>query len=1425
MQLMPHRSSSLSLISTIFCLLLGLGGLQHLEAQEISMVAVDESPTATMLVQRVLDQSTDNVGQAARGCQELLTRYGSRLVPVSPSEEDRFTTVRERVRMILEDRPELLARFREIEEPVAAGALESGDYGRAVASGWLTPSGLKASLVLAQYELENGHLPQARNRLERLRLHPDLTGREAAHHHYMLGLAAHLQGDVATAAVEAAALEDIPSGEALARRLTRLRDSIPMFEALSVGGLDVHDIPPPDEQGWHQVWTGDLDTSAFSESQRIRSDMGSSSQNILENERVAATTLTAVPLVLEDTVVVSDGSMIRSYDRYGAEAGWSTLITGGSKRRSGLITDLGEISVDGDALFTISGLAYSTGRTQSDGIFCLDLETGAERWRVQIEKIRSDQPSRIGDDVVAPDLDLTGAFPYGSLTVSGGTVVVTARKVNSRRETVIYAIGLDTQSGEVRWVRLLGSSGGIRTQRGFSRSILFEESVIIASPVGVIARLDAMTGEPRWLSRFPVPLSVSDFGTPWEISQPAVVGSDLYAINPDGRGVLRMNVDTGEVLNRWPTGPGTTWGSVRYLIGDEGGSGGPTIYSIGDDVIAMSAKTPGVPRWKLSSSARDEISSRTAPTTRSGTRGRVHVAGSRLLVPGIDDVLLVDALTGRVLEKIPVSGPTNPVLVESQLVLAGLDRIESLMQLGPAEVLLRDRIARDPDNPSRALGLLELGLQSGHYDLSLEAAEQVITCLVDPEDHPRAREILVSMLLRMQTLCLKSDPLLASQAIEYASQVAVTPEQRAQVLLASGDLLAASAEVEAAIESWLKILYDPELADVSIQTDGGVLQANLLVRRRLTGDVGRGGEPISDVVDRLAAVALENAPADQPLVLTTIARRFPGSSTAVKAFKAAAILYEGLGDSILAQDAMLAAVRENPEDAGLRLEAIRLLNRIGSSGDARNLMERGYEIRSMRSDLLSALDDPLNPGSGAWSELPSLGLVPGDALEYPGNILDESLMNQSAGWEATQHSGLLTMVNRSLNYRRSPGDQMPLWSVELPVRDPQVLMRDDDSVLLWFQSANLVPECMLLSLDDGDMIWRSTNIKDVLKPIQKIAGLRGGRQGMMPGGRIFQSQSIVPLLVGDSLLLIRRGGDLASISFDPDEQSGTLEWKAESGLNRIYEIKATDHRLVLSGLRKTLDADGRSVDQSRVVVFDIRSGEKVGEFQPSTSEGIRWLTLDPTGRIVIGTRTSVEAFPMSGTGPPLWTNETPQAAATMEGLMYGDQLVGSLPEGALVGFDLEYGSLRPGAFALSDTSRWLPSGLVSMRSDSDGLVALFDTRLVRFNDDGVVVGVDAVHSARAYFAWIATDQYQFVVDEQTRSIRNGTYRYLIHCLDPTQGLGLVAPSMELESKNRLEQIIAIDQWLLLSTGVTVIAIPMPNAVEPTVTGSIPAPAG
>ena len=78
--------------------------------QEQTPVAIDDSPTARLLVQRVLDQTEDNVGQAARGCKELLALYGSRLIPISEEHPDHFTTVRSRVEAILLAHPGLLER-------------------------------------------------------------------------------------------------------------------------------------------------------------------------------------------------------------------------------------------------------------------------------------------------------------------------------------------------------------------------------------------------------------------------------------------------------------------------------------------------------------------------------------------------------------------------------------------------------------------------------------------------------------------------------------------------------------------------------------------------------------------------------------------------------------------------------------------------------------------------------------------------------------------------------------------------------------------------------------------------------------------------------------------------------------------------------------------------------------------------------------------------------------------------------------------------------------------------------------------------------------------------------------------------------------------------------------------------------------------
>lgn len=1382
--------------------LLWMSGPGTVQAQDLTMVTVDESPTALLLVQRVIDQAGDNVGEAARGCQELLVTYGDRLVPVSAEEPDRFVTVRRRVESLLLADPTLLERYRSIEEPVAARGLAAGEHARVVERGRLTPSGLEASLVLAQHALESGHLGRTAALLDEMNGHPDLAGREAVHRAYLRGLVAHLRAEATMLEAMRRELERSEDGVRLLQRLDRLVGTMAPFAEAEIGVLDPHRIEPPTSDGWHQVWSDDLDTSAFTVAEEARNALRGNARRNFTDLRETATLLSASPLVLEDTVLVSDGITVSSHDRFGAEDGWRTSIGSAPERRAAMVTDLSELAVDGDRLYALSGHGLTTARTDAGGVHALDVATGEVLWNVRLDGLRV-SPPEAGDDRLVPDLDLEGAFPYGGVRVLDGTVVVLARKVNSRRETVLYAIGLDAFDGSSRWIRLLGSSGGVRTQRGFSRVLALEDTLVVASPVGVLARLDPATGEPRWLRRFPVPLSDSSFNAPWEIGQPAVAGNDLYAMNPDGRSVLRLDLRTGELRDEWPTGPGTTWGSVRYLVGDEQADGGPTIYAVGDDVVAMDARTPGVPRWRLSETARDELNTRSATTSRSGTRGRVHAAGSRLVVPGIDDLLIVDAADGRVAEVVAFDGPANPVLLESQLVLGGLDRVDSLMQLGPAESLLRRRIADAPEDASRPLSLLELGLQADELGLALEAADMVAERLADEDTDEAVRENLIGMLLRLQALAAEN-PDLARTAVGRAATVARTPSQRARVLLADGDLLAAADRPQEAITTWLELGAEPALASVEVTTVDRSRQAGLLLRERLE----RLEAPAFRTrLDALAEAAFESTDPGDPEALETLARRFPGTGFAVEARRRAARLLEARGDALAAGDAMRTAVFDSPRDAPLRLEAAELLRDSGAPDGADALLLRGLEDRALRTGLLAASKDREDLLSLSDAGRPGLGPVPGIVIELPGELVETSGAGSTPG-------GLLTLEDRTLVFRESPAAREPAWTIELDTRDPQVLDLDDTSLLLWSPVATGTGRCLRLSLEDGGLLWSSPSVDELLPQLPEIAGGRGTRQGMMPGGGVFRGSDVVPVLDDERLVLVRRAGDVVAI--DPDGTDDEPLWKARTGLDRIHEVHATDRRLILVGRERLLEVSGMSpVERSKVVVLDSGTGRLLNSFRPTGGRPVRWASVDPRGLLLLGTQEGVEAFELAGGEAPLWTNRSPDAASTVSGTLFGDRLVATLPEGALLALDPRDGSVRPGAFAVSDSADWDSSGLVATETDVDGLMALFDRRLVRFDDEGAVIGMDAVDAPNAYSAVVSARDRVFVVDELMRNLRNGSYNYLVHRLDPGRGLRIAEPSLEVNLASRLERITLLDGWMLLSSGTMILAIPM--------TDEIPAP--
>ena len=1380
-------------------------------------MSVDESPTALMLVQRVLDQSDDNVGQAARGCQELLARYGSRLLRVSEDDPDRFTSVRARVEEILLSNPSLLERFRKLQSPLAEELYEAGDYREVVKIAALTPWGLKASLALAQVELESGEIDHVRRRLENLEGHSDLQGRAARHRLCMLGMAAHLDGDEALAdeMVRRLRLEDDVDG--LTGRLLHLRSIMEALPSQSIDTLDTHEVLPPTESGWHQVWADEHEDSLFSRIVRDRMNSGMSVAQRTAVDRISGTALVSCPLVTEDSILISDGMMLHSYDRYSASDGWSVPIFEGSQGRTagGGVADLAELAVDGEFIYAISGFAYATARSGGGEIVCLDLETGAILWRTSLDgmKVAMDAAPDEGEGRLDQQLDLSDAFPYGGITVSGGSVVFAARKVNSRRETVTYLVGLDAEDGHLRWVRMVGSSGGVRTQRGFSRPIGHEDSVIISSPVGVTARLNAATGEVIWLRRFPVPLSVTNYAVPWEIAQPAVLDDHLYLVGPDGRNVLMLDVATGEELESWPCGVGTTWGDVRYLLADEWGPGGGSVYAVGSDIVAMSGSVPGMPRWRFSESAIDQIHSRVAFTNRSGNRGRVHVAGPCLLVPGAADLLILDAANGKVLEQIPTNGPSNPILLESQIVLGNLDGIVSLMQLGPAETLLRDRIAEAPDDPTRPLGLLELGLQSERPELALEAAMLMIE-LVEDEELPDIREPLIGMLLRLleQTAIARQD--IADQVVDLATMAARTDAQVAKVLLASGDLALLNDSPDAAVETWLRILSDPELSGVTVSHDDGLLSAELIVRRRIMESAPELRRRMETRLESLCRAELDALDVETATALAEIAGRYPGAPSALAAWQRAATLHESAGDSGAAVDALLAAVRTMPDDPDLRLKTIELQRRSGWNRDAKLMLQRIMENPDLRGPFVKLAARRKIDLPEVADEAPRIGLTPGDGFSRSGRLVDASALRPH-GAGAMPMEGLLTVSSGRLDYRSVIDSKEPDWSFAIEDRAPRLIHESAEMLAIWSQPTNLDPTLIVLDRSSGRELWRMPGLETFLPELSQFVPGRRAREGMMPGGRIFSSREVVPVLAPGSLILVRRAGDLVALDFDLTAsiggvQSQAAKWRIDSTLDRVYNVFSTDRLLLLSGVERSINPQGEAVEIPKVVVVDIATGRRIRIIRPLSGDDIRWLAFDPSGRVLISTRSSLESHPLHPEEETVWLNDSPQAVSAIMGWPLGDRVV-TLSEGGLVAFEMSDGSVVPGAFALSDSEQRNSQGLISLRQDSRGITALFDQRLVRFDLDGRVIGMDALAEVGSLAIQAGAQGLELVFEQLPRSIQDGFYRYRLHIFDQDDGLRLVSRPLDLKlSRSRLIDATVLDGLLLLSTSDSTVIIPMPE---------------
>ena len=1433
--------------------------------QQENPVYVDDSPLAWEMFQRAEDQTRDNAAESVRLYQELLDQYGDKVIPVAATETDRLFSVRTRVLAALRSAPQLLERYQRIEQAEAERLLAAGELEQLADTRSLTAPGLEALLRLGQRHLEAAHFRAALRLLSEAEAHPNIDADRLAHCHYMSGLASHYLGELARRDRAAEQLSALGRpGEAFRTELDRLiAQPAPMGAVSGIAALDrnvefaLEDIVP------QEIWSKDLPETL---AQRRFATTGGADRNrgfAPERRRRGTDVVTAAATVSEHAVYVNEGHAVRALDRFTGYEIWPApfrdrLPVTIQDDPDSEVGDLNLIAIEGDALVTLTGHAGIDGRSSDGQIVCLDARSGDKRWAVSLDGL-------LGME------EYEGLYPYGAPLVAEGLVFCLARKQSTQTLTATYLIALELGSGKPKWVRHVASSALIRVQgtRPFSTPVYDRGEIIVATSVGAVACVDAASGEFKWLRVHRPPITEPALlRQPWEISGAALTPAGIVAIQPDERRVMLVDRTSGQMLESHPLGTADGWGAPRYLLADD-----RFVIAVGQDVRAFAIDNLERPLWQLPSvNQRSSVDGADASLDLPGDEfvlaGRVQLTSTAVIVPTADGLLLVDVETGREEQRNPLRSTAIPLAVDSQLFVTSPDSIDAYMPLGTAEKILRERLARTPEELEPALSLLRLGIRVRHLDLALEAAEKARRILASPDaalniSAEAGQESLFAMLLEAARLGLGdevgtggSQGTATSGATSGGERlhtmlraVAITPEQQVEQLLAygwwceghglgprahgTGDDVAphgarASAtgpRLQTAVEAYQTILDHPLLAQTQRSEAGVSKTARQWAIDRLDQMIERHGGSVYAAQDdyaRLELTRMTNSPGGPSIAaLREISARFPFAAAAGEAaVRGAQLLAEG--DQQREAMALLATVYRRVPSARQRSaprllgEMVRLSETLGWNNHAAALLRHAIDIHPDQVLVLAdGSRDPrvwLEQLSAQEAGLPGVGAQHGPAEVFAGIPI-----GRQPGWlevEATGERLLLLVSGAQLRALRAP-DLAEAWTAEIGSGGASwdLVGVHDGQAILWQRSPIQDPRAVAIDLATGAKRWTTNSIAQAEQ--NAVEQIRRDRTGieLMPNGLPLNPAEVVPVLAGEKLLLVRRTGEVYAVDVRLGEPIVTL---AAATLEEVHEVRATDLGIVLIGRSVPMGGRGAAGEKApAILLLSKESGEALLRIEPRGTTGVLWSALTGLDELVFGTDAGVELVSLH-TGERRWVQESSSALSTRRGWLAGEAVLVEDSSGALRSIDLGTGLLsepfsRPRTAFGGDSSV-----LVDLLVNHGKIFAQFADRIVRVSNDGIVLGADAIADERDY-RWLlaAADRLVLVSKAGTQQVRDPDraesktkHFYRIYVLSENGALMQDGSDLEpLDESIRNAELV--DGWLILSTGSATLAVPMP----------------
>ncbi|MBX3354718.1 MAG: PQQ-binding-like beta-propeller repeat protein [Phycisphaeraceae bacterium] len=1393
-------------------LLLAWAMVSHALAQEVAIPTVGDSPSALQLSRRAEDLRDANALESARIAQRLLAEYGERLVP-SEEDEDRFVTVTDRMISLLRRAPAVRAEWERLVAPFIARYREERDDATVATLAPTTLEGSRAALRLAQRELEAGRPAGALAWLRHVDL-DELASRQGAPRDLAFVLAiqsrAHrILGETTLASLRALELADLA---ALHPEVARIAEAV-NAEVDASRAAQASPSPIDVNSAWHRIWRQPLAASPFSRRYLNPVDGPLVAVPTAVQAAEEGALLTVAPRPDGDRLFLSEGHLVSCVDRLSRRVRWQRDLSVRDDTETMPLGDLSELALGNGVLVVLTGHAAESRRTGEGRVVALDAESGTILWERMLAQLEPPDPDS-GD----------GLFPHGAPLVVDDMVIVLARKQTTRRESVATLVALGLETGDVRWITYLAGAGSrpMSNMRPLSSPLAAQGSIFVALSVGAIARVDAADGSIRWLRRSSVPVAeVSRVNLPWETGTPALLRSGLVAIAPDGQSVLVLDPESGAIQRRFLTGAGEAWGSPRVV---RASADGRLLLAIGDDMALFDADSLEQPRWRLSEVTR----AAGLDGGRLAVRGRADFAEGSIhghaavVVPLLDRLLLIDAEAGTLAQVIETGRPGNALLADGQVLLAGNDRLECFMPLVGAERAVRDWMARDPIDPTRAMALLELGIQCAVPAMIFEGIATTASA-IDASREEAMRSELVQRIIAGSTEVELPDADM-ERMLASAISIAVRPADRVTASLAQGAWQLRRGRGSEAVESWQRILASPELREAMLVTRDGELRASAAVLSRLEHLVLLAGQGVLNDRNREAESEWRRVPpVPTPGELIDFARTWVGSDSGVMAAQSAARLLLESGRPREALAVAVEALRGRSRLIGVDQAARPLLALLVELGQEKGWLDAiGAEVALLHDHavmtgsstqevaLLRETLRRVSPDHPAVRNWPRIGAQPSGAVTLSGRL---ALLGSAADAERPRDAALF--VERA--DREQPRPTLALrrgtsldrvWSRPLDHEEP-VVVAFNDSIVLWVKGSGADASLISLNPADGSTQWEIPAVGALFDP-RRVTGPSVVPRRAGPAGRItqFVPSEILPLRSGNRLFLVRRNGDIACV----DLARGAVVWRRDGVLDEIPDsasggqlpVAVNGWMLAVAGVRRSLEG----APTPMVAMLDPSDGE-VLEVR-STDADVDWLALAPGPMLLVAVRNEVSAL-APGDGLR-WRRIDHRIGQGSPSIQSADRRLVVVVRGSrrdeIVPINLIDGTVETSRFITPMRRTLAGSSLRSLQRVGDSVAWLGADRLVLFDLSGRLIGQDAIAVDRRFETLLATQETLIVIDpEAAPAYQAGQERMIgsppgvvLYQLSRRDGARLIGDPLVIPTGDRPDRWLVLD-GMIVGSGV------------------------